>query len=500
MFFDTNPFKSRGIDFLSSTPLKTDEELSSIRYSTKVSLRREKRNEIILNKRRQQESSPQPIKSLDSVLSNLSTKSIESLKDLRKLSSRADFNYFELLRQCPNIISILTSVFSQSSEEFIYEVTWIFSNLALGPQCLVVEVSQIIPQLSQFILSGKKALAEQACWVLGNLAAESREIKNRIKSMPRLIPGLVNLLNLNDVSLASVTCWTLCNLVRGVSPDCREIIQAGVLAPALRILKKPFSNQVVECLWLLSFISNENEQQVLEQVYTEERLEIYKKYIDFDDDKIVLPVVRILGNGFLFECNMSCLFGNSFFVTRVLKILKVQEAAVRKETIWMVSNLFTRKYVEVVMGYAGDDVIKALVCALNDECEEVKAEAAIAIYNLCEVCNSDYFLSVLEFGKVSLIQSYLLNVHNVPTWVGFNLNSVFDINVLQASLAFICICMELSDLPYEFRECLLSEKVKDMVEDCKVSLSKAGTWTEDEITILRLCDYILSIFLQQGFH
>jgi hypothetical protein len=136
---------------------------------------------------------------------------------------------------------------------------------------------------------------------------------------------------------------------------------------------------------------------------------------------------------------------------------------------------------------------------LKDESDDFKSEAGIAIYNLCEVSDSAYFLPVVELGKRFLVERYYQNINNIPTWVGFKLSGTIDVNLLQVSLGFIALCLEVDYLSFDIRQFLFDGSVKDAVEDCCVSFRKAGARTEDDFTILKLCEYILNLFGQGLF-
>ena len=472
---------------------KTTAEYAEIRSVAQVYLRQSKRKDQIQNKRLQRCSTPPPLVSL----SSLSLTSLDSIKCLRNLSSTPSFNYLELLQCQPNAISILGNNLNSHKDELIYEVLWCFGNLTLGPPILVEQISFYIQRFVDVLVSGNKTLAEQACWVLGNIAAESEEKRNFIRGKTEALSGMVNLLTLKNMRLASVAAWALCNLIRGEKLNYSDLFQTGALNAALDLIIKPFSGQVTEGLWLVSYLSAEPYADTRTQVYTNEKLEVFKAYLEFDDSKVVLPIIRILGNGFLYGFNLDYLFTDPIFVYRVIRVFKIHEKQVKTETMWMLSNLFTCGYTEIIMKYAGEDLIKCLLSEAKDDDQVLKTEAGIALYNLSETLNCSYFFQVLTMGKMFLLNTYVQNIANVPTWLSLNINSTIDVNLLQVSLGFVILCLEVPDIPYELHRYIHSDEVKEVVEDCLHTMRKSRPGTQDEKFIVQQCDYILNWFAHE---
>lgn len=477
-------------NFMDTGLPKTADEYSEIRSAAQVSLRKCKRKDHIQNKRLQQCSSPPPIVPI----SNLVFSSLDSIKCLRKLSSTPTFNFFELLDYHPSIIRTLGNNLNSKKDELVYEILWCLGNLVLGPPILVEQTSLYLDKFIEILISGNKLLAEQSCWVLGNIAAESSEKSAQITSKTEALRGMVNLLTLKNIRLASVAAWALCNLIKDRNLNFPLLFQFGILPATLDLITKPFSSQVTEGLWLLSYLSAEPCLEIVTQVFTNEKLETFKAYLEFDDSKVVLPIIRILGNGFVFSANLDSLFTDATFVYRVLRVFKIHDKQVKLEAIWMLSNLITHSYIEIVMKYAGEDIIKCLLVEAKDDDQSLKTEAGIALYNLAETLNCFYLAQILDMGKMFLLTMYVNNVANVPTWLRLGIQSRNDVYLLQVSLGFIGLCLECCELPYEMQQYVLSEEVKAVVEDCLVTMGRSLKSSDDEKYIMQQCKYILNWF------
>ena len=161
----------------------------------------------------------------------------------------------------------------------------------------------------------------------------------------------------------------------------------------------------------------------------------------------------------------------------------------------MVSNLFTLNYVEIIMSYFGDDIIKVLINTIKEDSQEILTEVGISIYNLSEVCESFYLNRILYHGKTSLLKFFVNNIQNVPTWVKFDLQVICDVDLLKVSIGFIDICLQNADKSKEIEEFLYSDEVRETIEDCKYTLQKGQTkFHTNEAFIIQQCEQILKFY------
>ena len=480
----------------------TADQLRVYRSAAAVTLRKQRRHQHLMHKRLNKlASSPGTLLSLDSILQSLSLSSISSIKSLRKFLCSDKVDYISLLQFHPNIVHYLSKGLESSKSELAYEVSWCFANLALGPPMLVNDIRSYKHIFTEIIISGEnKALAEQACWVLGNLAADLISIKEDIKCTPGLLKGMVHLLSLSNSSLSTVACWALTNLIRGPIPDTKHFFDAGALVPVLELIHKKYSSQVVESLWLLSFFTCSAPDEIFDQVYDRYHVDIYLKYLEYDDPKILVPVVRILGNAFLMYPYLDYMFNTHNFSNRVAKLIVHENVQVKKESLWMLSNIVTLCYVEALMQYYGDEVIRALVRLISEDIEEVKVEAGIALYNLAEVYGSAFLPRILSRSTIGLFGYFVSNIQNVPAWVKFEIEIRCDVDLLRVSLGFIALCLEINEVSKEIEDYLRSDDIRDAIEDCKLTLEKGqNRYSSSEAYIIQMCEYILKWFPTSEF-
>ncbi|OMJ89146.1 hypothetical protein SteCoe_8774 [Stentor coeruleus] len=475
---------------------KTIEEFSQFRTIAAVALRRDKRQKHIMHKRMNKRLSSTPtIKiSLEEAINQLSLSNLQSIKNFRKLLCQEKFDFLRLVQLKPDIVSYLAKGLESKKTELAFEVSWCFANLACGIPMLVNDVAGYTHVFHDIVVSGEnKFLCEQACWVLGNLAADSIAKRDGLRLKFDLLKAMCNLMMLKNSSLSAVSCWAICNIIRSQQPDCRVIIESNGLGTLIELCQKTFSCQVTESLWLLSFITCTYNPNVFIQIYKPELLNTLVTYLNHYDSKSILPVIRIIGNGFLYNQNFDSIFSSSHFSQYTLKLLNNNCSQIKKETLWMLSNLFTLEYTRSFINNIGTDFFKTLNALVTDDNQEIRTEAGIALYNLAEIFSSTYLLTILSYDGPGIINAFTFNISNVPTWVNYGLYVNFDVDLLKCSLGFVILCMGFNELDKETEDVIFGEELKRTIEDCQYTMSKAMCQGNSESYIMEQCNFLLKI-------
>ncbi|CAG9328922.1 unnamed protein product [Blepharisma stoltei] len=469
-------FEHRKVTFMDTGLAKSANEFSTQRSQAVVTLRKQKRQESIRYKRLKQTTSPSCNLSLDKVLNELDISKVSTVKNLRKLLSYQKFDFNKLVQMCPNIIEILTPGLNNPQSELAFEVSWCLTNLALGPSYLIMEISKLIPAISAFIINPvNKMLAEQACWVLGNLAADSFDLRNGIRQVCGLVKGISALLQFKIPSLSAITCWTLCNLIRGSNPDISLFVENGVIFPVLDLTQRdPNSDQCIEALWFLSLLTNNTSPEAFQQIFKEENISRFFLILSSaNDPKLIIPILRIFGNAFLYYPYIDYLF-NRNFIELLIQFLSTESSQIQRETAWLISNIVScpREYIDILMSSnLSNEILDLLIWLLDNDAGDIKAEAGIALYNICEVQSSKYLLRILRKKGERLISFYQEVINNVPMWLKLGIQAIYDVDLLKASLGFCQICFEFSiqnqlDIPEETYSALNSSDLREALENC----------------------------------
>ena len=154
----------------------------------------------------------------------------------------------------------------------------------------------------------------------------------------------------------------------------------------------------------------------------------------------------------------------------------------------MLSNIFSLEYSEPAMVYIGEKVIKSLISLINDEIQEIKNEAGIALYNLAEVYESRYLQSISFCTTLNVFEYYVSNILNVPAWIKLKIQGIYDIDLLKVSLGFLLLYFQQNDKKKEIEEYLYSDDVKDAIEECQITIEKGkNNSSSSEDFIIQIC-------------
>jgi hypothetical protein len=509
-------FEHRRDVFMETGLPKSKQDFLNSRSEAAITLRKKSRYEALMNKRLKLTSSPTiSTKSLDTLIQELDIHNLDSVKALRKALCNSQFDYAKLERFYPDIIDRLSPGLGGTHLEVTLEVAWCLTNIAGGSKGLVSNIAELIPRLAAYILNMEnKIMAEQTCWVLGNLAAESKEIRDRIKEVCGLVKGITELLLLRTTSLSTVVCWTLCNLIRDHTPDASLFIEKGVLGIVLELTRRGCDkDECIESLWFLSYLSNNSGSPVYEQILMPENISAYLTILSTQhSSKILIPILRIIGNTLYYYEPAFSLINNSMLIDHLTKKLSSQEASVQRETAWIFSNIFSESISQVnliLQSPYAVQIISQLINLTSSHTQEVKNEAGIALYNLCERENSAYLMTVLNIGDIELLNFYLENIEYVPNWINYRLQDITDCDLLKVSIGFIQLILSYDTLcniyvvplalPEEIKLKANSRETCEVIEKCQMTFEGCDyRLSQNEELVRSMCRELIKEYFSEG--
>ena len=509
-------FEHRRDVFMETGLPKSKQDFLNSRSEAAISLRKKSRYEALMNKRLKLTSSPTvSTKSLDTLMQELDIHNLDSLKALRKALCNSDFDYAKLERFHANIINRLSPGLKGASLEITLEVAWCLTNIAAGSKGLVNDIAELIPRLSAYILNMEnKIMAEQTCWVLGNLAAESNLIRDRIKGVCGLVKGITELLLLRTTSLSTVVCWTLSNLIRDHTPDASLFIEKGLLGIVLELTRRGCDkDECIEALWFLSYLSNNSGSQVYDQILMLENISAYLTILSTSyTSRMLIPILRILGNTLYYYEPAISLINNSILIEHLSKNLSFQETSVQRETAWIFSNIFSGPISQVhfiLQSPYAVQIVSRLINLTNNHIQEVKNEAGIALYNLCERENSAYLMMVLNIGDIDLVKFSLIHIEYVPNWIHYRLQEITDCDLLKVSIGFIQLILSYDSLckiyvdplalPEQIKLKVNSRKTLNRIEKCQLTFEGFDyRLSQNEELVRKMCSELIKEYFSEG--
>ena len=486
---------------------KTTEEFTGIRTEAAVTLRKKKRMQAMMNKRMKVSPSA-PSLTLDEVISGLSLNSLNSVKALRKHLCASNFDNYELMQKCPSIVNTLSPGLCNPNSELAYEVMWCFTNLALGPAHFISDISELVPEICGYILEPKnKMLAEQACWVLGNLAADSLQLRDTIRQVCGLLKGMSRLLVFRIQSLSTVACWALCNLIRGPNFDVSMFIETNILEPVLDLTQKPIdSDMCIEALWLMTFLTTNPGNEIFERILQPKFLERCFSILETSKEpSVTIPVLRILGNILCYFAERQTFAADLRFIKALSQKIESEHQQIKRDALWTASNLIASPVLkQIVSTQEGIGLVEKLLLSLEYDNQDVKAEAGIGIYNFV-VADESYFLPLI-IRKAGLYCAKFFSsiVENVPVWLQFGIQNLTDPELLKVSVDFIHLCLEYTeenslDVPEDLHFYLQSSEIQEKLENCYAAFNKDQMRLgQTEQTVKGMCTHILAKYFNSN--
>jgi hypothetical protein len=227
------------------------------------------------------------LRSIAGFLSTNNDSSLEALKVLTNLSAMESSE-------------TSTNYYTSHSSWCVFMLSSANGNI---PQCLMnILSSSNIPNI------------EQVCWVIGNIAGDSQQCREKLVTM-KFIPALISLLQQTDsLVILRNAIWALSNMSRGdhsIAPFVQAGLSANTVLNILRLDESAGANIWdirSEIAWFLAFVSAKDEEEFVTQLLnTEIFIYLAKLFAQATDlvikkrdrgsiFKSIIPLIRIFGN------------------------------------------------------------------------------------------------------------------------------------------------------------------------------------------------------------
>jgi HEAT repeat protein len=264
----------------------------------------------------------------------------------------------------------------------MFESAWALTNIASTDRTSVVVEAGAVPPLIALLKHDMPDLREQAGWCLGNIAGDSRVLRDYVLQQGILEPLLLNMTQPANMSLLNNVTWTVSNLCRGKPGPDMQYVQPAI-QPLVELLSKEVSDDVlIDAVWALSYLSDgsdERIQTILDSGVAKKLVELLKD----KDSQLLTPVVRCLGNFVTGSDLQTQAVIDAGILPHLKALLESPRKAIRKEACWLVSNIAAGTKEQIGMLFSQGGIVKRIVDNATNAPWETRKEALWAVSNIC---------------------------------------------------------------------------------------------------------------------
>ncbi|KAI8049558.1 armadillo-type protein [Syncephalis plumigaleata] len=458
---NTNNRQRRQQAYKHTSVPRTTSELHAKHRARDQEIRKEQREQLILGKRFRHrrlstELNDEDIDfNVDSADTELLEQQLQRVKRLSKLLTEPSKAIQQYVVEGDAVTQLTEFLTSTDAEEQL-QALWCITNIAAGSKLQCQKLRETVPYLIGFLRHNNEAIQNQAVWALGNLALEGPVARRLLRENGIIIPLVDLLAHGQNNELIKTVCFTISSMLHGDDTRVEQYIQAGLLDHLKRHLNEDHDVDLLsELCWILTYLTHGDDSDAINGLLL--RQGFASIMVDHlgqlkEQGALVLPLIRAIANILAGpdEYADSFMSVQHFFLVYETVLNQLGRLVpVRKETLWLLSNLTAGmdKHAHQII----DTGILDRICQLFAEVDfDLRKEASYVILNIAH--RGRVFFDCIPLSSI------------LPGYVDF-LHS-HDMTLLQMALSFIQIILD--DYP-QGRQLLKQAGVPDALDSATLN-------------------------------
>jgi len=342
---------------------------------------------------------------------------------LRKLISKPVQPQIKEILSSKILLDLIQIARSTSDDRLLFEVIWIFVNIASSEYTHILIEYRIIDIIANLILRNNPYdLIDQLIWLIANIAADRNANCNEMRSR-NFHEFLFKVFVDNISSKINRNClWAMSNLLKGAKElnltqnlsvsvsKCCQIISCFLNKKENIDFKKDRIDMVISnAISVISFIT-ECRPCTLSILLKHKSAGDFLQLLDLvhQDESSFLSVLRVLGNFSANEQEYTEEIIKFNILQRLKEILaKDPPSIITKEICWILSNIAAGLEEHVDLFFTNKDMLAILFNILKRDDLEVKKEAIWCISNLTSTGNVIFINCLVNYGIIEVFSQWL---------------------------------------------------------------------------------------------